>query len=91
MKSFLSSTKRERSEILNESIYNQKITYAENRFDPSDHKVVIFAIDVTTKSDDSQDEDDVEKDRPVSQHGYDQRKGEATEDTAEKDKREQFC
>ena len=69
----------------------KNVTYAENRFDSTDHKVVIFWIEVMSKTDDSQDEDEVEKEGPVSQHGNDQGKGETAEDTAEKDKREKFC
>ena len=67
------------------------ITYAENRFDSSGDKVLIFLIEVTSKTDASKDEDDIEGDGPVSQHGHDQGKGEAAKDTAEKDKREEFC
>ena len=66
-------------------------TYAENGFDSSGYKVLVFLIEVTSKTDASKDEDDVEEDGPVSQHGHDQGKGEAAKDTAEKDKREEFC
>ena len=66
-------------------------TYAKNGFDSSGYKVLVFLIEVTSKTDASKDEDDVEEDGPVSQHGHDQGKGEAAEDTAEKDKREEFC
>ena len=68
-----------------------KITDAENRFDSSADKVLILLIEVASKTDASKDEDDVEEDGPVSQHGQDQGKGEAAEDTAEKDEREKFC
>ena len=68
-----------------------KITYAENRFDSSADKVLVLLIEVASKTDASKDEDDVEEDGPVSQHGHDQGKGEAAKDTAEKDRREEFC
>ena len=66
-------------------------TYAKNGFDSSGYKVLVFLVEVTSKTDASKDEDDVEEDGPVSQHGHDQGKGEAAKDTAEKDKREEFC
>ena len=69
---------------------SKQITYTQNRFYSSDDKVSIFPIDASSKTDASKDEDTVEGDRPVSQHGHDQRKGETTEDTAEEDKGKKF-
>ena len=69
----------------------EHITYAENGFYSSGHKVLIFTVFVTSKTDASKDEDDVEGDGPVPQHGRDQGKGETPEDAAEKDEREEFC
>ena len=60
----------------------ENITYAENGFDSSGHKVLIFTVFVTSKTDASKDEDDVEGDGPVPQHGRDQGKGETPEDAA---------
>ena len=51
---------------------------------------MIFAVEVTSKTDASKDEEDVEGDWPVSQYGHDQGKGEAAEETEEKDRRKKF-
>ena len=69
---------------------DENITYAKNRLYSPGDKVLIFLVEVTSKTDASKYENDVEEDGPVSQHGHDQRKGEAAEDTAEKDIRKKF-
>jgi len=66
------------------------INYAENGFYSSGHKVLIFTVFVTSKTDASKDENDVEGDGPVPQHGRDQGKGETPEDAAKKDEISNF-